>query len=249
MPLSESDLIQHAVKIGMDVYPPIVPRQERTRLNMFFEDVSAAHPKIYQNLALGDSFSISKSISAKGVPGGSVPVFALVDRGPVFVFPLLMPAPVGMIDPGGDFQDIFFDVVERFKRALPTRKYLRVGMVRELAFEADENASNYLEYVDEFAGAKLIGGQNLAVFRDDKYNIRVKFTPAVITVRHKSPALGTVVNEVKTPTLQVEVDVNNHDIRPQETDDIRETIEKATSLWPDQLLEFLNARGRRKEES
>ena len=68
-PLSLDDVVHHVVSIGLDVYPPIEMKDERTRLHMFFEDVRERCSFLYERLTAGESeFKISKSFR-KDPPG------------------------------------------------------------------------------------------------------------------------------------------------------------------------------------
>ena len=236
--LSESDLIQHVVKFGIDVFPAIELPNERTRLNMFYEDAAAAYPKIFDKLTCGTG-EFSVSMSGKG-EGSSGPVFALTPRGPVFMFPLFAPQ-IGEVTLTADFVGLFNDLRQRFFSFVPGRKILRVGMVRELLFglSPDADLAHLLPKTEDFASAHFVGGQYLAQYRDDLYNIRVTGKSGELEVQQRAP-LGPVMASRHQRVFIVAVDVNNHEIRPLDNADITNTIEKACSLWPEQLLSSLN---------
>jgi len=55
--LSTDDLAHHIAGFGMDVYPPIEISNERTRLNVFYEEARSAFPAIYGRLEAGGNES------------------------------------------------------------------------------------------------------------------------------------------------------------------------------------------------
>lgn len=146
--LSADDVVQHVVTIGLDIFPPSEMRNERTRLNMFFEDVRDRWADVYETLTTGESeFKISKPFREKpDVRDPTFPVdsFVLTPRGPVFVFPLRLPDPVGPTNLEGQYRDIFTDVCKILWSRLPGHKVLRVGLIREVLFLTGETDCTFL---------------------------------------------------------------------------------------------------------
>jgi hypothetical protein len=165
----------------------------------------------------------------------------MTDRGPVFIFPLRLPE-VGDTGLAERFVEQFHHVRRIFFRLLPGRKMLRVGLVRELVFNTGTTLpTEVLTSQSEFAGARLVGGGCEFVYRDDHCNVGLKFATAEITKSTQLP-IGQTLTESGGHALLVQLDVNNHEIRPLEDADINGIIERANVLWPDKLLQFLRER-------
>lgn len=245
--VSPNDVVHHVTSIGLDVYPPIEMKDERTRLNMFFEDVRERWPDMYEQLTTGESeFKISKPFRAKpGVQGPALPVdtFAVTARGPVFVFPLRLPDPVGQTDLENRFRDIFAEVRKTLWSAVPGHKIMRAGLVRDVIFLTGQTDCTFLvSKQSEWLGAKLVGGQRLIHYRDEKCNIRFEFSPGRIGKVTQLP-VGAKVGEAVGFGLKVRLDVNNAEVRELQDVDIDEVIDRAIGFWPDKLLEYLSEVG------
>ena len=243
--LSLDDVNLHVVKFGIDIYPPIEIAAERTRLNMFYEEASRQWPHLYDELLSSNTqFEISKRFGSPGAPGSAKgQTLVLTPRGPVFIFPVALPPPIGKTGLDETPREQFAEVRELFFRSLPGRKCLRVGLVRDLIFATGQESCNtVITAKDEFSGARLVGGESTLSYRDAKCNVRVKLEPGEIA-KTTQLALGKQITEPAGRGLHVELDVNNVDVRPLEDADIEEVLTRAASLWPDALLEYL--RGQR----
>lgn len=237
-----SDLQMHLVKFGIDVYPPIEIPNERTRLNLFFEKATGEWPQLYRELHASDQrFEIAGSFG--GNRSAPFPTFVLTPRGPVFVFPLRLPPPVNDTEIREDsVGDTFARVRGALLGSIPGHKCLRVGLVRELTFGSGSiplyKAATSSE---EFSGARIVGGESLAHYRDDQYNVRIKLVTVEVAKSTRLP-VGYSVTEPAGYGLQVSLDVNNAEIRPLEDADIQGIIDRATRLWPEDLLNYLKKR-------
>lgn len=244
--LAISDLCVHVAKIGLDVYPPVEIANERTRLNMFYEEARHRWPDLFDRLLSSDTdFRISRGFRQDPNVHGpltTVDTFVLVPRGPVFIFPLLLPDPVGSTNLEEDYFRIFEEVRDLFLSALPGREILRLGLVRELLFKTETtNFRNVLGDTSTFSGAELIDGSLLLRYRDSKCNIRIQINPVEISTTTQLP-IGRRVERHEGYGLQVHFDVNNHEIRPLGSSDIAEILERANGFWPDELLKYINER-------
>lgn len=244
--LSVSDVIQHVVKFGIDIYPPIEISSDRTRLNMFHEEVRQRHPDLYEQLVSSDQeFKIGKQFRRRGEsagPGLGIETFVLTPRGPVFVFPLLLPEPVGATGLEDRYRDLFEEVEEIFRTMLPRRKRMRVGLIREVVFgTGDEPCLRMITGDPEFAAARLTYGGRRLHFRDAKCNVRLQFDVAEMQRTTQLP-VGKTVTEPGGHGIQVILDVNNLEVHELNDADIEEVLTRATSLWPDELLKYLNGR-------
>ncbi len=245
-PLSVSDLLHHVVKFGIDVYPPIEIESERTRLNMFYEEARTRWGDLFEKLVASDTeFRISKEFSERPGRRPSVPVetFVLTPRGPVFVVPVLLPPPVKFTGFEAKVVELFHEVRALLFEALAQkRECLRVGMVRELIFDTGGAKCQRLVGDERtFGGAPLIGGKRFLVFRDAKCNLRIEFEPVEISKTIQLP-IGTNVQQHAGFGVRVLLDVNNAEVRPLADADINEVLERANSVWPDELLKYINER-------
>ena len=64
----------------------------------------------------------------------------------------------------------------------------------------------------------------------------------MVAIEHTTelPGLGTQVKQNRGGGMHVVLDVNNRVIRPLEEPEIEQIAEKAASLWPKALIDFLN---------
>ncbi len=244
--LSTGDLLHHVVKFGMDVYPPIEIDSERTRLNVFYEEARNRWGELFEKLTASDTeFKISKDFAQRPGKRPSIPVdtFVLTPRGPVLVVPVLLPPPVEETGLEGKCTELFDNVRALLFPALGVkRECLKVGMVRELVFDTGETPCQHLVATQRsFAGADLVGGKRLLIFRDPRCNLRVELEPLEITKTVQLP-VGANVQQHAGYGVRLLLDVNNAEIRPLTDADIRSVLERASSLWPDELLEFVNER-------
>ena len=213
--LSESDIIHHVVKFGIDIYPTVEIDKERTRLNMFYEEARARYPELCEQLiAGGREFRISKEFRPSSDAAGPrvrVDTFVLTNRGPVFIIPVRLPDPIGSTGLEDKMLEAFKAVKGLFFSALAERK--------------------------KFSGAKLKSGKCSLVYRDDLCNVRFEFEPAEVMKTTKLP-VGAEITERQSFGLHVLLDVNNHQPKPLEDDDMERVIDRASSLWPDELLKY-----------
>ncbi len=245
--LSLDDVVHHVVSIGLDIYPPIEMKDERTRLNMFYEDARERWRELYEQMTVGElEFKISRPFRQKpNVQGPAIPVdtFVMTQRGPVFVFPLRLPDPVGVTNLESRFRDIFGEVRSAFWSRLPGHAIMRAGLVRDVIFSVGETDCVFLVSTQsDWLRSKLVGGHRLVQYRDDKCNIRLEFSPGRIGKTTELP-VGAKVREPVGFGVKVRLDVNNIEVRPLQDVDIEEVIERAVGFWPDELLEYISQVG------
>jgi len=244
--LTEGDVIQHIVTFGIDVYPPVEIPKERTRLNIFYEEARSRHGDLFDQLVASDTtFRISREFRPQGPLGDPAlrqETFALTNRGPVFIFPVRFPDPVGATGINEDPRERFETVRRLFFSAIAERKIMRIGMVRDLIFDTGEDpCRSVLSGKAEFAGAQLVGGSRLLSYRDAYCNLRIAVEPGAMLKTTKLP-VGTEVTERRSYGLRVQLDVYNLQVKPLEDADIQQVLERATSLWPEKLLQYLQER-------
>lgn len=244
--LSASDLIHQVVKFGLDVYPPIEIPKERTRLNIFYEEARTRYPTVFDQLVASDTeFRISKEFRPQAQMIGAAvraDTFIITNRGPVFSFPLLLPQPVGATGLETQHLELFPLVRSLFFSAIAERKIMRIGLIRELLFDTGQSPCNrVISDHQDFAGAPLVGGNRVIAYRDALCNVRISVEPAEV-MKTTRLAVGTEVTERHSYGLHVLLDVNNHQLKPLEDADIQQVLDRATGLWPDELLKYLRER-------
>lgn len=242
--LKTSDVLHHLVEVGLDVYPPIDIPAERTRLNMFYEELRHRWAKLADRFQSSDtSFRISKDFREKDIVQGPASVqdtFVLTNRGPVFRFPLKLPPPIGETGLEKAYVDDFIKLRGLFHEMIPGHNMLRVGLVRDILFDAGQTPCNQIiTHLQSFCGAHLSGGQFMASYRDEKYNHHILIEPVKIMQTTLLP-VGKPVSKNTGYGVHVRLDVNNWDLQtPLGDDDVQQVIDRATSLWPEKLLEYI----------
>ena len=241
---SQNDIVQHVVSFGLDVHPPVEINNERTRLTMFFEEAREKWPALYEQLTVGErDFRISKSFrkrTAVSGPAIQLDTFVLTPRGPVFVFPLRLPDPVGATELEDDYRNRFAEISKAFWSAVPGHTILRVGLIRDVIFSTGKaDCTVLLSGRTDWCKSKLVGGNRLHSYRDEKYNIRLELSPVKI-MQGTQLAVGARVEQSAGFGLKVSLDVNNIEICPLQDADIDEVIERADGFWPDEVLEYLS---------
>lgn len=242
--LSISDLFLHVVKLGLDIYPLVEIADERTRLNMFYEETRQRWHKLADRVNASDTdFRISKEFRQTAeVPGPALPheTFVLAKRGPVFIFPLMLPPPIGHTNLEESYLDDFKQLLDLFLEVVPNRKVMRVGLVRDLIFQTGQSrCERYISDQGTFANADLAGGQLQFNYRDAKHNHNIRVQPVALMRTTRLP-VGAAFNENTGYGMHVHFDVNNSDLQqPLGPGDIQQVLERATTLWPDVLLKYL----------
>lgn len=239
--LSESDLRQHDVTVGTDIFPAVTFADERIRLNMFAEKAIEKLPHLYEVLISGaNEFKILKTLRSSSGEKTMRETLVMTNRGPVFCFPLLIQNPSGQaLLEHPNYRNDVEEVFSLFNSILPGRQFMRVGLIRNLVFFT-ESTSHMDAFVDqaEFAGASRQGGGCSAVFADEQYNIQIKINP-IRVIQTSKMALGPTVQKPLGYGVHVQVDVNNRVPRPLQTADISGILDKADGIWPGDLLRFL----------
>ncbi len=245
--LSIEDLDIHVVKMGLDIHPPLVIGEERTRLHIFADKARDELPRLYDKVVESNTeFTISGTFGKKdpvASPSAVVPTFAMTNRGPVFVFPLRLPV-IGATGLEEEELLLQFDMVRKlFFSSLPSRDCLRIGLIREVVFRT--GATPCIELLTanrSLGGAALTGGQKVLVYKDEKCNVRISIEPGEVALQTTLP-VGKKMTQPAGYGLQVVLDVNNHELHTLTDDQINEILERASSFWPDVLLEYLNTMG------
>ena len=242
MTISLSDIGQHFVKFGIDVFPVITVAENRTRLNVFFEKGSAEHPDVFSRVLSGErEFRVSKRFVLPSGGNIEVATFDMTARGPVFSLPLKLHDV-----PATGFAANYFEKLsalrELFFQAFPELKKLRFGVVREAVFDTGaDSCISVLGGPESFCNAQLAGGDVNLIFQDAQCNINIKLQ-AVRSARIAQLAVGPQL-EATGHGLSVQLDVNNKEIKPLESADLEVIVERAESLWPQPIIDLITQRG------
>lgn len=248
--LTEGDLRQHIIKIGLDFFPPIEMANERTRLNMFAEEIIQRFPSLFERLvSSSDEFKVSRRLHMGATPQPRwVDSLTVTARGPVFTFPVLIAKPSGSPVLQRDYkEDELIECTKLLLSHLPVqqgnRQIIRAGMVRELVFMGGRSSfADALTSRASFAGAKLHGGRCDLGFHDDRCGIHLQIIPLTLMQSTPLPVGGTVQQGLGYG-VQVILDVHNAQVRPLADDEVKGILDRATSLWPEALLSYLAGDG------
>lgn len=241
--LTLDDIHQYLLRFGLDLFPPLELANEQFRAQSLYRALVESWPQFFAKLSLSaGEFVISRRFPV-GSAEAEVPAFTYTPRGPVVVMPIKL---AGYSVPGSDEHKLvadFQNILGIIRNVFPGREVLRIGLVRELVFSTGETRADpvLLPVSDEFGGARFIGGESQLVFRDSICNIRVHLKPGEIRQRLESP-IGIARENHLAFGLNVEFDVNNVEMRPLQDADIAQVLERAKSLWPGALLDYLNRR-------
>lgn len=242
--LTEGDLRQHVVQIGLDVFPPIEVSKERTHLNTFAEEAIQKWPQWFERLVSGtEEFRISRTLpKTAGKPGSSVETLTLTPRGPVFTFPIAILDPTGQTIFRSDeeqYRKDFEEVRQMFFSCIPGRAIMRLGAVRHLMFMTGKSPClEALTSRASFAGASLAEGNVSLVFRDDQCNVLLQIRPMQVMEVARLP-IGPMFQKPLGHGVQINLDVHNLQVRPLDDDAMTAILDRADSLWPETLLEYL----------
>jgi len=242
MKVSESDINQHTVQIGIDVHEPIALHANRTHLNMFFEEAREHFSELFDRVVSSDTeFTVSKRFAKPGGEQIEVPTFQMTPRGPAFAIPLFLPD-IG--DTG--FSATHVEKLESLKRlffkSFPDRKVLKYGVVHEVIFDTrSEPTVTILGAPIRFFGAELFGGTLVARYVDEKCNVAITLQP-VRSARVTRLGVGVQTSQETGYGVHVKVDVSSREIRELQSADIQWVQERANNIWPDEVLQLINSR-------
>ena len=241
------DLTQHVIKFGFDLFPPIRVNTDQIALQNMFDDLQSELPKFFQEIKLNSQANLfAASANFANPAGGSsaqVQTASLIDRGLVFIMPAEFPTPIGRIAEESDVFEAFDKILPILKKAFPKTTILRMGVVREVVFTSTSPTGPYLtNRYGSFPPAEPKGGRVIVAFSDQRCNIRVTMESLQMETEHRHGAGNIPMGKELSHALGVNFDVNNIQMVAQEINDIEMTIERARSLWPTKLLEFLNWR-------
>lgn len=239
MNVTMSDLSHHEYTVGIDVYEPIVLSQNRTRLNLFYEEVRAQNEDLFEQVVSSDhEFIVSRRFSKPGGPNVEFRTFRMVPRGPIFSIPLRL-SDIGVTEFETNYDAKLAVLQKLFFQSFPDRKQLKYGIIRHLIFDTGkEPCTEVLASPQDFCGATLQAGSRFAQYVDEECNVSITLQP-VRGTRTMKLGVGAEINQQTGYGLHVKVDVNSKEIHSLKPTDIERVRERADSLWPDGILKFI----------
>ena len=242
MKVSTGDINHHTVQIGIDVFEPIALHQNRTHLNMFFEEAREHYPELFERVVSSDTeFTVSRRFSKPGGEKVEVPIFQMTPRGPAFAMPLYL-TDIGETGFAGTYVQKLESIKRLFFKSFPDRKIIKYGVVREVIFgTGSEPTSGILRAPLKFSGADLLGGTLVAKYADEKCNVAITLQP-VRSARVTRLGVGVQTNQETGYGVHIKLDVSSKEIRPLDSTDIDWVKERADTLWPDAVVQLINSR-------
>jgi hypothetical protein len=236
---------QHVVKYGVDIRPPIVPEQDRTKLQDYGNWLVEQFPEVFETLLSGPrQLRVQRTFILPNAKRVELPTFVLTNRGPVFTFPerLFIDRPHELDIPEKDrvFRKAFDELRTRFgDRTVP-----RVGVVHEFVF--DTGFINSLDVVTSTLKNDLwrSKAKNLRILleapTDDK-NVNIEIRPTFIQKAGQRGAPVSMPAEDVKYGIIVNVDINNQKVMGDLTKaEVSDILAFASDYIPEELIKFLN---------
>lgn len=234
---------QHIVKYGVDMRPPVLPEQDRTKLQDYGNWLVEQFPEVFETLLVGPrELRVQRTFLLPNAKRIELATFMLTNRGPVYTFPVRLyidrPHELDIAEKDKIFRRAFDELRSRF----PDRAVPRVGVVHEIVF--DTGFINSLDIVASTLKNDLWRqrAKNVRILlempTDDK-NVNIEIRPTYLQ-RTGTPG-DTVPQEDMKFGVIVNVDINNRqvtgDLSKAEISDI---LAFASDYVPDELVKFLN---------
>jgi hypothetical protein len=243
---SLDDVLEHVESYGVDLLPPLDLSMETARAHAFFAELHGMWPHLFGSVTLGGAeFKISTVFHAQGGRQVGWDTFAINPRGPVFSFPRHLSVLRENVDlRGAEPAEVFEQAFDQFLRTFPGRQALRLGVVRQVVFGTGQtDCTPWLgTRVLQFDAGRLTSAQCALTYCDETYNLRIQMDALQVLTQTHVPVMGQMVTNPSQFGLGVLLDVNNRDIRPLSTEEMRGIVTRAYGLWPRGLLTFLNQR-------
>jgi hypothetical protein len=234
---------QHIVKYGVDMRAPVLPEQDRTKLQDYGNWLVEQFPEVFETLLVGPrELRVQRTFLLPNAKRIELATFMLTNRGPVYTFPVRLyidrPHELDIVDKDKIFRRAFDELRSRF----PDRAVPRVGVVHEIVF--DTGFINSLDIVASTLKNDLWRqrAKNVRILlempTDDK-NINIEIRPTYLQ-RTGTPGDAVPQEDTKYGVI-VNVDINNRqvtgDLSKAEISDI---LAFASDYVPDELVKFLN---------
>ena len=234
---------QHIVKYGVDMRPPVLPEQDRTKLQDYGNWLVEQFPEVFETLLVAPrELRVQRTFLLPNAKRIELATFMLTNRGPVYTFPERLyidrPHELDIADKDKIFRRVFDELRSRF----PDRAVPRVGVVHEIVF--DTGFINSLDIVASTLKNDLWRqrAKNVRILlempTDDK-NVNIEIRPTYLQ-RTGTPN-GTAAPEDMKFGVIVNVDINNRQVTGDLTKaEISDILAFASDYVPDELIKFLN---------
>lgn len=233
---------QHIVKYGVDMRPPVLPEQDRAKLQDFGNWLVAQFPEVFETLLVGPrELRVQRTFLLPNAKRVELPTFVLTNRGPVFTFPerLYIDRPHELAIPDKD--KIFRKAFDEIRARFPERAVPRVGVVHEFVF--DTGHTNSLEVIlsslkYELWREKAKSLRILLEAPTDDKNVNIELRP---THLQRAGQHNLASSEEMKFGIIVNVDINNRQVSGDLTKaEVTDILAFASDYVPDELIKFLN---------
>jgi len=234
---------QHVVKYGVDTRPPLLPEQDRAKLQDYGNWLVEQCPDVFETLLVSPhDLRVQRTFLLPNAKRIELPTFVLTNRGPVFTFPERLyidrPHELAIAEKDKIFRRAFEEMRSRF----PDRAVPRVGVVHEIVF--DTGFINSLDIVASNLKNEMWRqkAKNLRLLLEtptaDK-NVNIEIRPTYL--QHTGTPNDTAPSEDRKFGVIVNVDINNRQVTGDLTKaEISDVIAFAGDYVPDELIKFLN---------
>lgn len=234
---------QHMVKYGVDIRPPIMLEQDKTKLQDYCNALIEQFPQVFETLIAGPKqLRVQKTFVLSNNKRAEMPTFVLTARGPLFTFPqrLYIGGVQDLDIPQKD--KIFRKALDELRSKFIDRAVPRVGVVHEFVFDTGQVDSVEILASTFKNDVWRQRTKNLRILletpTEDK-NVNVEIRPTQlrrlarggVNVPSQEMGFGIIVN----------VDINNRKIKGDLTSsEVRDIVAFAGDYIPEELIRFLN---------
>ena len=234
---------QHMVKYGVDIRPPIMLEQDKTKLQDYCNALIEQFPQVFETLIAGPKqLRVQKTFVLSNNKRAEMPTFVLTVRGPLFTFPqrLYIDGVQDLDIPQKD--KIFRKALDELRSKFIDRAVPRVGVVHEFVFDTGQVDSVQILASIFKNDVWRQRTKNLRILletpTEDK-NVNVEIRPTQlrrlarggVNVPAQEMGFGIIVN----------VDINNRKIKGDLTSsEVRDIVAFAGDYIPEELIRFLN---------
>ena len=234
---------QHVVKYGVDVRPPIILKQDKTKLQDYCNDLIEQFPQVFETLVAGPKqLRVQKSFLLSNNKRAEMPTFVLTVRGPLFTFPQRLYID-GIQDIDIPQKDkIFRKALDELRSKFIDRAVPRVGVVHEFVFDTGQVDSVQILtsiFKNDVWRQKTKNLRILLETPTEDKNVNVQIRPTQL--RRIARGDGNVPAQDMGFGIIVNVDINNQKIKGDLTSsEVRDIVAFANDYVPEELIKFLN---------
>ena len=235
---------QHMVKYGVDIRPPIMLEQDKTKLQNYCNALIEQFPQVFETLIAGPKqLRVQKTFVLSNNKRAEMPTFVLTVRGPLFTFPqrLYIDGVQDLDIPRKD--KIFRKALDELRSKFIDRAVPRVGVVHEFVFDTDQVDSVQILASIFKNDVWRQRTKNLRILletpTEDK-NVNIEIRPTQL--RRIARGGGNAPAQEMGFGIIVNVDINNRRIKGDLTSsEVRDIVAFAGDYIPEELIKFLNS--------